>query len=297
MQRKRISDYEKLKKNIIGWLYEYCYKHTARSLVVGVSGGIDSAVVASLCAEMVTDRYLSSRPSLLLVTMPFGEEDADAFAKSDSFCKDLIPYGTQVDVDDFYYHNIAYHVIDIEKIHKAYCKARLVVHQKDNQFVSFSAADQLSLGNLRARIRANILYHYANVSRGIVVGTGNFDEEMIGYCTKGGDGLVDISPFGQLHKFEVYKLADELEYPIPKEILYAPPTAGLWPGQTDEDELGMTYEEIAWALEEILFTDEEVEERLSISRDLKRMEEIKENVEYLFEHSEHKRRRPPSYVI
>ena len=106
--------------------------------------------------------------------------------------------------------------------------------------------DQLSEGNLRSRIRANILYNYAGLNNGIVVGTGNKDEDTIGYFTKGGDGLVDICPLSDIHKSDVYRMAEYLQ--IPGSIISTPPTAELWDGQTDEQELGMNYNEIEWAI-------------------------------------------------
>jgi len=112
---------------------------------------------------------------------------------------------------------------------------------------------QLGEGNLRSRTRADILRDLAGETNGIVVGTGNRDEDEIGYFTKGGDGDVDICPLSQLHKSMVKAIA--VCEGVPEKIITAKPTAGLWDGQTDEEELGMNYNEVEWA---IRFDDNEI---------------------------------------
>ena len=111
-----------------------------------------------------------------------------------------------------------------------------------NEFLSVTQLeeDKLSIGNLKARIRMSIIYFYANSKNYLVSGTGNKSEILIGYFTKHGDGACDIEPIGDLYKTDVYQLAKYLE--IPQEIIDKPPRAGLWNNQTDEDEIGMTYE-------------------------------------------------------
>ena len=111
-----------------------------------------------------------------------------------------------------------------------------------NEFLSVTQLeeDKLSIGNLKARIRMSIIYFYANSKNYLVCGTGNKSEISIGYFTKHGDGACDIEPIGDLYKTDVYELAKYLE--VPQEIIDKPPRAGLWNNQTDEDEIGMTYE-------------------------------------------------------
>ena len=111
-----------------------------------------------------------------------------------------------------------------------------------NEFLSVTQIedDKLAIGNLKARIRMSIIYFYANSKNYLVSGTGNKSEILIGYFTKYGDGACDIEPIGDLYKTDVYKLAKYLN--VPEEIINKPPRAGLWNNQTDEDEIGMTYE-------------------------------------------------------
>jgi len=100
-------------------------------------------------------------------------------------------------------------------------------------------SNELARANLKARIRMMILYYHSNSLNRLVAGTGNLSELLVGYFTKYGDGGVDILPIGDLYKTHVREVARKLE--VPEEIIEKPPTAGLWPGQTDEEELGMKY--------------------------------------------------------
>jgi len=130
-------------------------------------------------------------------------------------------------------HNVVFHIRPIGEIVKTYQQGGI-------------ALSQLGEGNIRSRIRANILYDFAGSLSGLVVGTGNKDEDEIGYFTKGGDGLVDLCPLSKIHKSQVRYMAEILG--VSHEIIDAAPSAGLWDGQTDEDELGMTYDEVEWAI-------------------------------------------------
>jgi len=123
---------------------------------------------------------------------------------------------------------IDYKEIAIDSILNEY----LSVTQLDN--------DDLAIGNLKARIRMSLLYYYANFKNYLVIGTGNRSEILIGYFTKHGDGACDMEPIGDLYKSEVFKLSEYLN--ISEEILNKPPRAGLWANQTDEDEIGMSYD-------------------------------------------------------
>jgi NAD+ synthase len=128
--------------------------------------------------------------------------------------------------------------------------------------------DNLAIGNLKARIRMSIIYYYANAKNYLVSGTGNRSEILIGYFTKHGDGACDMEPIGDLYKTEVYKLSEFLN--IPKEIIKKPPRAGLWANQTDEDEIGMSYDlldEILYLYSEKDMDDTKIAEKLDISAD------------------------------
>ena len=118
-----------------------------------------------------------------------------------------------------------------------------------DEYLSMTELEEsrLAVGNLKARIRMSIIYYYANANNYIVSGTGNRSEILIGYFTKHGDGACDIEPIGDLYKTDVYKLAEYLD--IPSEVIDKPPRAGLWNNQTDEEEIGMSYD----LLDQILY--------------------------------------------
>jgi len=212
---------EELIQKTTDWIRDYAATNGIRTLVVGVSGGIDSAVVFRLCVATGKEVFAVAMPMSL-------EQDScpDSLKKAQELVRDI--------------PNVSFATRPIGEIVAAYIKVMpSLTSEKPLPSV-------LLQGNLRSRIRANILYNYAAVWSGIVVGTGNKDEDEIGYFTKGGDGLVDICPLSLIHKSDVRKMAKLLD--VPQSIIDAQPSAGLWDGQTDEDELGMTYDEVEWAI-------------------------------------------------
>lgn len=164
-----------------------------------------------------------------------------------------------------------------DKIHGIEVAQKLGISYKEiaidsilNEYLSMTQLDddELAIGNLKARIRMTIIYYYANAKNYLVSGTGNKSEILIGYFTKYGDGACDMEPIGDLYKSDVYKLGQYME--IQKEILEKPPRAGLWVDQTDEEEIGMSYDLIDSIL--YLYTkkdmeDSEIAEKLNISVD------------------------------
>ena len=139
-----------------------------------------------------------------------------------------------------------------------------------NEYLSMTQLeeDELSIGNLKARIRMTIIYYYANAKNYLVSGTGNKSEILIGYFTKYGDGACDIEPIGDLYKNDVYELAKFLN--VPQEIVEKPPRAGLWNNQTDEEEIGMSYDlidQILYLYTEKYMKNTEIAEKLEISVD------------------------------
>ena len=139
-----------------------------------------------------------------------------------------------------------------------------------NEYLSMTQLeeDELSIGNLKARIRMTIIYYYANAKNYLVSGTGNKSEILIGYFTKYGDGACDIEPIGDLYKNDVYELAKFLN--VPQEIVEKPPRAGLWNNQTDEEEIGMSYDlidQILYLYTEKDMKNSEIAEKLEISAD------------------------------
>lgn len=195
-------------------MIRYAYWNTGcKGIVIGLSGGIDSAVAAAFCCRAVgPDNVLGlSLPSW--VSNPTDLEDARAL------CQQLgMPHKT-VSIDPM-----------------------LAGYKTIPEFVE----TPYLLGNLMARIRMGVLYYYANRDHRLVCGTSNRSEYMLGYCTKYGDNAADIQPLLHLYKTEVYVVAQELG--IPESIMTKVPSAGLWEGQSDEKEIGLSYAEIDAAL-------------------------------------------------
>lgn len=178
-------------------------------VVLGLSGGVDSALVAKLCADALGARRV------LALGLPEGDGGSD-LADARAYAKAL---------------GIAFRVIDIAPF-----VASLEAGLKPRK------ADRVARGNLRARVRMVVSYYVANTEGRIVMGTGNKSELLTGYFTRWGDGGVDFLPIGDLYKTQVREMARRLG--VPKKIVDKTPTAGLWPGQTDEGELGMAYDDL-----------------------------------------------------
>lgn len=217
-----IKDYAKLAVDISDWIRQYAEENRIRTLVVGVSGGIDSAVVSSLCA--------ATGLRTIAMTLPI-HQASDQVKRAHE----------HIDGLQEMYSNVDYLEIDLTETYDAMYKTCGVpgVSQEDYDF---------SMANTRARLRMAALYQIAGTHRGIVVGTGNRVEDFgIGFFTKYGDGGVDISPIGDLLKSEVYALADVL--PITQQIKDAAPTDGLHEdGRTDEDQIGVSYDDLEWVM-------------------------------------------------
>lgn len=172
--------------------------------IIGISGGLDSAVVASLCVKAL------------------GKENVIGI---------MLPYKIQKDIQDSMglceKLNILYYTIDIAPMADAYKHP-------------FYNPDKVRLGNLMARCRMITLYDVSAVHKGLVVGTSNKTELMMGYFTLHGDGACALEPIGHLYKSQIKEIAVALD--IPKSIIEKAPSAGLWEGQTDEQEMNITYD-------------------------------------------------------
>ncbi len=179
----------------------------ATGVVVGVSGGIDSAVAAA-----VSVRALGPE-SVLALSLPCAVSASADLEDAAELCRRL---------------GCEHRTVPIEPVIAAY-----------RELPGFEETPYL-VGNLMARTRMTILYYYANRDRRLVCGTSNRTEYLLGYFTKWGDGAGDVEPLLHLYKREVYQLARELD--LPRRILEKPPSAGLWPGQQDELEIGLSYE-------------------------------------------------------
>ena len=216
----RIKDYEELKVRIVNWLKDYYWKYDIKAFVVGVSGGIDSAVVSTLCAETGLTTYI--------LTMPLHSKEGNT-ELSDAHASALVEK----------YYNVTNVNVDLSE---TYDKFMLHV---DDTFTD----NQLANANTKSRLRMVTLYQVAGSVGGILVGTGNKVEDYgVGFYTKYGDGGVDIAPIADLYKSEVWELGEYLD--VDQRIVDAKPTDGLWDdGRNDEDQIGATYVELEEAME------------------------------------------------
>jgi len=208
-----------LANEIVNWLGEYASKNNRKSFVIGVSGGIDSALVSTLCARTYFPTYC--------VVLPCKSKD-DELSRADRHIGWLQKSWGNV-------HGLNINLTHTFEIFKD-CLPNYLYNN-------------LAFANTKSRLRMIALYQIATCYSGLVVGTGNKVEDYgVGFFTKHGDGGVDISPIGDLTKTEVRLMSKELG--INEEILTVAPTDGLWDdARTDESQLGATYEELEWAMD------------------------------------------------
>jgi NAD+ synthase len=261
------TDYAELADHIAGWLRSHMDESGASRLVVGLSGGIDSAVVCALST------MAAGSARVIAALMPIHSNPADF-------------HDAQLVASTF---EVTPRVIDLAPAYDVF-----VASMPEDGAVGLEDADVdiavqnqrrlLALANLKPRLRMATLYFLANRYGGIVVGTGNKTELSIGYFTKYGDGGVDLLPLGDLDKTAVRGLARALG--VPEAVIVKPPSAGLWQGQTDETEIGVTYAELDRALAILSGSGEAGAELTPATR---------ERVTELMRGSEHKRRPVPMF--
>lgn len=215
-----------LADRITAWLKDRIDEAGADRFVLGLSGGIDSAVVCGLCANAVGPERV------LPIIMPSSSIPDDA----DQAHKVAEAFGVKPVTVDL--------TAVAESVFAAMPTEKALYHDLIGEDVpdGSEARLQLARANVRPRSRMITNYYLANLSRGIVVGTGNKTEYLIGYFTKYGDGGVDLAPLVDLYKFEVRAVAKAIG--VPESVITRPPSAGLWEGQTDEDEIGMSYADL-----------------------------------------------------
>jgi NAD+ synthase len=237
---------EELAERISEWLREQVLEAGARGLVLGLSGGVDSACTAALAKRAVGDHVLT-------VILPCHSDPEDLRLARE--------VSQTLSVETL--------IIDLGPAF-------------DQLVGLLPAGGKMATANLKPRLRMSTLYFLANDRNYLVAGTGNRSEIMIGYFTKYGDGGVDLEPLGQLYKWQVRELARHLG--IPRKVVERPPSAGLWPGQTDEEEIGLSYDELDEALVAI-----DREKTAGIQLD------VLVQVQRMISASAHKRRMPPEF--
>jgi len=212
---------EKVKEHIVKWLRSYSESSKTNGFVIGISGGIDSAVTSTLCA--LTEK------KVMILNMPIRQfkEEHDRSEEHIHWLKTN-------------FKNVESETVELTSVLEAF----------ENSFPK-SIQDFLSMANTRARIKMTTLFAFASHHKLIVAGTGNKVEDFgVGFFTKYGDGGVDVSPIADLYKTQVYELAKHLG--IVNSILSAKPTDGLFAdGRSDEDQIGASYPELEWAIEYI----------------------------------------------
>lgn len=249
-----LQEPQEIVERIVRFIQTHASRTRARFLIVGMSGGLDSSVTAALCSKAVGgQRTLGFCLPEDETSDPHSIQDADEVAKR---------------------FGIRLRTLNISRLTLA--MAGLVQPKRKT----------VPWGNVKARLRAMILYYYANSRNGLVVGTGDKSEVMLGYFTKYGDGACDLQPLADLYKTAVRELARHIG--LPSRIYSKPSTPELWPGQTAEGELGLSYEKvdrILWGLERWMAPEE-------ISGDLAIPVDMVSIVKNRWLASEHKRRPP-----
>jgi NAD+ synthase len=227
----------KTAERISSWIRERVEEAGAEGVVLGMSGGIDSSVTAVLSKRGLGDRVLG-------LIMPCHSDLTDV----EQARQVATEFGIEIEYVDL--TPVFDRFLDALPPGNPYRDSRAWSGRRPQQveesvvsgLPNLFGGDRVAVGNLKARLRMTVWYYFANSRNYLVVGTGNKSEIKCGYFTKYGDGGVDILPLGDLLKTQVRELARELG--IPEEIIVKPPSAGLWEGQTDEGEMGITYEEL-----------------------------------------------------
>ena len=215
---------QKVSEFIVDWLKNYAQTNKISGFVVGISGGIDSAVTSTLCAKTGLE--------VICVEMPIKQND-EHVTRARNHIKNL----------QLNYDNVSSKLIDLNSVFDSFCNE--VNSSKKN------SNHELSLANSRARLRMTTLYYFAGINNYLVVGTGNKVEDFgVGFYTKYGDGGVDLSPIADLLKSQVFNLGKFLN--VDNLIINAKPSDGLYAdSRSDEDQIGASYDELEWAMNPI----------------------------------------------
>lgn len=221
MLKKNTFQVEKVNAHIVNWLKTYADNAKVSGFVVGISGGVDSAVTSTLCAQ--------TGFKVLCVEMPIHQAESHVYRGRE-----------HIEQLKKRFANVSSVEADLTSVFEDFKKQVPIITDEHKL--------HLSLANTRARLRMTTLYYFAGIHGLLVAGTGNKVEDFgVGFFTKYGDGGVDLSPIADLMKSEVFALGDYLK--IPESILTASPTDGLFgDDRTDEDQLGASYDELEWAM-------------------------------------------------
>lgn len=212
LEKLRDLDYEIIRSNIKKYLENYLIESKANFYVIGLSGGVDSSVAATLAADAVGGE------KVIALIMP----DSSSTPKDD--IEDALYLAEKLDLKS--------NIVPIDK----------AVEAVSTSIPFFDPLDHVALGNVKARVRMTILYYTANRFNGLVLGTSDRSELLLGYFTKHGDGGADLLPIGDLYKTQIRELAKYLG--LPDKIASKPSSPRLWPGQKAENELGFKYEDV-----------------------------------------------------
>jgi NAD+ synthase len=238
-----------LADQITNWVRQQVGAAGVVGIAFGLSGGVDSACVAGLAKRAM------GHEAVVGVLLPCHSDPIDA-----EYARQV---ATAFDLETV--------TIDLAPAYDSLIRALPPTDKR------------LALANVKPRLRMTALYYVANVRNYLVAGTGNRSELMVGYFTKHGDGGADMLPLGDLYKREVYELARELG--VPQPIIDRPPTAGLWPGQTDEEEMGLSYDEVERALVTLTIGGDHGVDQATLDK-----------VRRMMTSSAHKRALPPVFV-
>lgn len=237
-------NYEKLRDDLVIWLRERAQEAHAKGFIFGLSGGIDSAVVAGLAKRVFPQNSLG-------LIMPCDSIDDDK--------NDALKIAKSLDLE--------VKVVDLTNTYNELLKA------------SFTSENKLARSNIKPRLRMTTLYYYGQDLGYLVVGPSNGSEWYVGYSTKYGDSGADIYPIANILKTDIFKLAKALD--LPDFIIEKKPSAGLWKGQSDESEMGFTYEVL-----DSYIRGEKIPE-----------EEIKKKIDGMHNRSNHKRMPVPMFKL
>ncbi len=246
-------DYSIVKSKIISFIRGYIYKNGFKNGIVGVSGGIDSALVLALSVEALGEE------NVFALLMPYKLSSEDSLKDGKLICKKL---------------GVKYEIIDISPSVDAY-------------FKKYPTDNPLQIGNKCARERMSVLYDFSERKKALVVGTSNKSEILIGYATQYGDAAAAFLPIGELYKTQVFEFSKILN--IPAQIINKKPSADLWEKQTDEDEIGLIYKDLDKILYNMVDLNKDDSELIELGFSKDKINRVRA----LIRNSEFKRIMPP----